>query len=253
MRDLKIMLRFELMKQNFLYVAVVVLLSTFNASASQKPLALVYKGQGACDHTDTDWGYSCSDSAATTAQEAGFDYKFVGPKDLPDFSKAKIWIQPGGVSNTAYYAMSNQLKSALVKFVKDGGGFVGFCAGAFLATDWFHFIDADSALYRYNPIRPDLHYALLNIDWYNQRRVIFFSGGPYFYKIGPSVEVTARFSTGYAASIRAAYGKGRVYVTGPHPEAPPIWTEEDNITDPDGSDRDLAAGMMHWAAGFTNN
>jgi hypothetical protein len=48
------------------------------------------------------------------------------------------------------------------------------------------------------------------------------------------------------AAARARYGKGHVFISGPHPEAsrywPPTW-------DPDGLDNDLAVEMIREVAG----
>ena len=229
------------------------------------PLALIYKGLGSCSAAEGDagiHGYGCSEAASDAATAAGFQYKFVGPTDLPEnaspaqvsalFSNAKVWIQPGGVSNEGYSAMTAKLKSEIVNFVFHGGGYVGICAGAFLATDWIYIFPGLSSLYDYETVRDDLGYGLLNVTWSGKKRVIYFEGGPYFYNLAPTVEVMATFDdSGDAAAVRAPYGSGRVYLSGPHPEAPQIWSQEDGITDPDGSDLDLAAGMISWAAGIT--
>ena len=47
--------------------------------------------------------------------------------------------------------------------------------------------------------------------------------------------------------MRAAYGAGRIFLSGAHPEAPSIWTTEDKMVDPDGSDLALAADRVKWA------
>jgi hypothetical protein len=229
---------------------------------SNPPLALIYKGLGSCSKDQEDAGqsgYGCSEASADAASLAGFQFRYVGPEDLSDdatqeqvkelFGAAKVWIQPGGVSNVAYGAMTQMLKTSLVEFVQNGGGFVGFCAGAFLATDWFHLLDASSGAYSYQSERPDVGFAFLDVLWSGHKRSIYFEGGPYFYNVGPSVDVTARFLSGDAESARAPFGKGRVYITGGHPEAPAIWSEEDDLHDPDGSDLDLAAEMITWASG----
>ena len=228
-----------------------------------KPLALIYKGQGSCSLDQGDAGtsgYGCSEASADSAVLAGFRYQFVGPNDLSSrstaaevkalFGNAKVWIQPGGISNTAYYAMSSKLKTELISFVSNGGGYVGFCAGAFLATDWFYLMPASASLYDYSPSRYDITYAFLPVTWNGKKRSVYFEGGPYLYGLGTGVEATAKFSDGLVAAARSTYGKGRVYISGPHPEAPAVWSEEDGMKDVDGNDHDLAAQMITWAAGI---
>lgn len=232
-------------------------------SEESKPLALIYKGPGSCSldqGDDGESGYGCSEASADVATLAGFRFQFVGPKDLAEnataeqvkalFGNAKVWIQPGGISNTAYYAMTAKLRNSIVNFVSNGGGYVGFCAGAFLATDWFGIFPGNSHLYRYTSARSDVGYAFLNMTWNGKSRKVYFEGGPYLSNLSSKAEVTATFSTGYVAAARAAYGKGRVYISGPHPEAPVIWSGEDGIADPDGSDLDLGADMVTWASGL---
>lgn len=228
---------------------------------TDSPLALIYKGPGSCSKDQDDAGesgYGCSEASADVASFAGFQYRYVGPEDLSEdatkeqvealFGTAKVWIQPGGVSDVAYGAMTKKLKTSLVDFIQNGGGFVGFCAGAFLATDWFNLLDARSGAYPYNSERSDVGFAFLDVLWNGRKRSIYFEGGPYFYNVGPTVDVTARFMSGEAESARASFGRGRVYITGGHPEAPAIWSEEDGLHDPDGSDIDLAAEMISWAS-----
>ena len=48
------------------------------------------------------------------------------------------------------------------------------------------------------------------------------------------------------AAARATYGKGKVFVTGLHPEAPQDWRDYYHLNDPDGSDEDLAVEMINW-------
>lgn len=215
-----------------------------------KTVALVYEGPGACPE-------DCAKAAADTAKLAGFTPKMVGPNALTSsstpeqiaalFQDAAIWVQPGGKSTKAYEAITPTLREALIAFVKNGGGYVGFCAGAFITTDeigttgkkGFGIFPGRTA-----PLGTGSHFETVN--WEGKTRGIYFEGGPYMYNMPPSVEVTAVYDDGKTiASARTTFGNGRVYITGPHPEAPEWWLENE---DADGSDRDLAIGMMKWAA-----
>lgn len=239
-------------------------------SEASRPLALIYKGPGACslDQGDAgESGYGCAEAAADVARAAGFQFKFVGPNDLSEnpseaevksiFKNARVWIQPGGIAVTAILAMSNGLKNQIVKFVSQGGGYVGFCAGAFLATDrigstryhGFGILTGFTAPYGYES--PDgLDFAFLETNWNGKKRAVYFEGGPYLYGQDSSAEVIATFADGYAAAVQEKFGKGRVSVSGPHPEAPAIWSAEEGAQDPDGSDLFLGVAMVRWAAGI---
>ncbi len=256
------------MKDQFAQLLLLTLLSS-TAYASPQPLALIYKGEGACDpvldgHDPGDY-LGCSEAVAEIARRAGFQTRFIGPTDLPAnptplqvaaiFKTAKLWIQPGGAAVNAYQAMSPGLVRSLKSFVSGGGGYVGFCAGAFMATSQIGtsgetglgIFPGSTAVLKYKRARSDVNYAYLDSSWNGKQRAIFFEGGPYLYGQGSGVEVTALFDSGATLAARTFYGKGKVYITGGHPEAAADWPKKDLI-DPDGLDHDLAAEMMRWAS-----
>lgn len=253
------------------FVILILCCSVAHAIEKPKPLALIYKGHGSCSASDGDAGdsgYGCSEAAADVAKAAGFDYRFVGPNDLPEnattaqvqalFKDARIWVQPGGIAQWALYSMTLKLRQELVKFITAGGGYVGFCAGAFIATSYIGssgdpglgIFPGRTATYGYWPENGGVSFSFEPMQWNGKLRSIYFEGGPYLYGYGTSAEATGIFDTGYTSAAKATYGKGRVYITGAHPEAPPIWSEEDGLHDPDGHDYEIGAGMYRWAAGL---
>lgn len=112
---------------------LLILLATmisFNSFAQSLPrTAVVYGGAGACEE-------DCVTGAVEAAKIAGFNPVVVYPNtfDSSILKDAAVWIQPGGTAVTASKAMGKNMMSAIRTFVKNGGGYVGFCAGAFLAT-----------------------------------------------------------------------------------------------------------------------
>jgi hypothetical protein len=252
-------------------------LSTLSANAAihgeGKPMALVYDGIGACVE-------DCALSAANSARAAGLQVKIVGPKVLTEastptqiqmlFRGVKVWIQPGGYSKQAYEAMTPTLRKAIVDFVREGGGYVGFCAGAFMTSDQIGttgtpglgIFPGKTAPYEVPTIRPDLVFSLEKVLWFGAQRTLYFEGGPFLYDLDSRVEVVATYQDSKVAAARTTFGKGRVFISGPHPEAPLWWSNVDGIRDPDGSDQSLAVHMIDWAAqlekdnllaGFKNN
>lgn len=241
------------------------------ARAREKPLALIYKGAGSCSAEEGDAGEheaGCSEAAAVVAMKAGFRVRFVGPKDLAEeateaqvtafFKTAKVWIQPGGVAATALFSMTTPLQEGLVKFVHSGGGYVGWCAGAFMATAslgetryaGLGIFPGGTGIYRTYTESGAVDYSLQEITWKGKKRSIYYEGGPFLYGLEnePTASIVGLYDTGYVAAARATYGSGRVFISGPHPEAPAVWTKEDGINDPDGPDLDLAIEMVRWAA-----
>lgn len=222
------------------------------ATPSYAKVALVYKGPGSCED-------GCSEASADVARLAGLTPVFIGPneKNMAIFNDAVVWLQPGGKSNTVAKNMNSALKNGLKKFIADGGGYVGFCAGGFLATEIIG--DTDSKGLGIIPGRSSLlevkgnpEAAILNTEWNGVTRGLYFEGGPFFApkKGHPRPEVTAYYDNGSWASVRSYYGKGRVYVTGVHPEAPEDWRTYFKLIDPDGLDQDVAVEMVHWAIGY---
>lgn len=228
----------------------------FNPSAEAAKKALVYNGPGACAD-------GCYQAAYQMALKAGLDPVYVGPSDLNRntneadaaqlFKDVAVWIQPGGKSRTVVSNMTSQLKDALKKYVNTGGGYVGFCAGAFSATQYvgttgyfgFNFLPGKTVLYSSRKAAD-----IIPVNWNGKTRHIYWEGGPYLTEIPEGLaEVRATYPNGQIASVRSKYGQGKVYVTGLHPEAPQDWRDYYHLKDPDGLDDDLAVEMIDWATG----
>jgi glutamine amidotransferase-like uncharacterized protein len=221
--------------------------------AQLKSLALVYKGPGSCPE-------QCSESAAHVAELAGYTPVFVGPteNDPKLFAQAKVWVQPGGHSSEVVKAMSADMKQAIRNFVSQGGAYVGFCAGGFYAGESFHDDEEGLGLIPGNSIYQDHldqfdHGVVTPVTWFGKTRDVYWEGGPYFVLRAPNAfEITAFYADGRAAGVRGPYGKGRVAVTGFHPEAPAWWRDDVPGIDKDGLDEDIAVDMIRWAAAVKN-
>ena len=229
-----------------------ILISLLNLSRVQaSDLAVVYRGKGACP--------ACYKGAAKAALAAGLRVIYVTDR-LRDFSilkEAKVWIQPGGTSKTALLAMGEAYLERLRDFVAQGGGYVGFCAGAFLATAE----NGSTGLAglgivpgRTIPIFEDFsredHPYLLNLVWGGHPRVIYFNGGPYFDLSSvndPSLKILATYADfdHKVAALQVNFGKGKVAVSGAHPEELNAVKLSRFFKDPDGNDRGLAVEMIH--------
>lgn len=219
-------------------------------------IALVYGGDGACPE-------DCVAGAVKAAELAGLTALVVDPKkyDPKIFDSAAVWIQPGGVAVTASLAMGSKLKTLLRNFVKNGGGYVGFCAGAFLATSrigtsgysGLGITVGNTILYEGNDTYPSIEKMNFFLDSGNQTRDIYWEGGPRFTFSNTDfkkIEVKARYAkTNQISTIRTTYGKGRVFVTGAHPEAPEWWRTSERVIDEDGLDYGVTTEMLQWVTG----
>ncbi len=220
-------------------LSLIFLIST-NAFAGMK--ALVYNGVGACKE-------DCAKAAFDSATQSGFDAVYVGDQDVDPkiFNGAMVWIQPGGYAGVAMNNMDPRLKTNLKNFIYNGGGYVGFCAGAFVATSrvgttnvqGLGIIPGGTKLYG-KGVR------IFKSLWQGSERYLYWEGGPYFRGMPPEVEQTASYPNGANAAVRTTFGKGRVWVTGLHPESPQWWKDESGYQDIDGDDRDLVSKMLHW-------
>lgn len=94
--------------------------------ASHSIRAAVYTDKGGANYSVLE----------TLALSPGFTVKVLGAKDiaggaLKDFD---LLVQPGGGCNTQYQALGTNGVAEIERFVRRGGSYYGICAGAFLAT-----------------------------------------------------------------------------------------------------------------------
>jgi glutamine amidotransferase-like uncharacterized protein len=252
-----------IMSRMTLGLCTVLFVFTAHAGADQEdlmggkgPIALVYKGPGSCDGGD-----NCSGAAATVARKAGFRVKYVTPDEISPavFDQAVLWVQPGGNAITVVETVGQKKLSHIREFVRGGGAYVGFCAGAFLADKTVDNPETIPGLgiipvgtFDYDLDDRGGLGNLTWIIWKGVRRHIYFNGGGSFY-VNPktrNVKVFARFQADdLPAAISTTFGRGRVVVTGAHPEAFQFWKTDGNLNDEDGEDHDLAEEMMLNATG----
>lgn len=226
-----------------IFKVVLILGTIFSATGSwAAPKALVYNGKGACKE-------DCAKAALDSARASGFDPVYVGDQDVDPsiFNQAAVWIHPGGYAGVAMNSMASALKENLKKFIKNGGGYVGFCAGAFVATSrvgtskvrGLGIIPGQTKLYG-KGIR------MIKTNWQGSERHLYWEGGPFFRNMPDTVEHMAAYPNGLSGSVRTTFGKGRIWVTGLHPESPQWWKDESGYPDIDGDDTDLVSRMLHW-------
>ncbi|WP_224277765.1 hypothetical protein [Streptomyces sp. LS1784] len=212
-----------------------------------QPLALVYRGPAACE--------GCPEAAEGLLERAGFAVRFVGPGEQVRFGPAALtgvalYVQPGGTNGqevaTAWSLLARDpgFSPDLVRtYVRGGGRFLGLCMGGYLAGDpGFDLLPGDSGQYIRSPDATvtDERDRLVDVLWRGRPQRMYFQDGPYFDLDGPGTDVLARYPNGRAAAAVTPYGRGRVAVSGPHPEAPAEWYRDYEL--PDQSQAGLALG-----------
>jgi len=222
--------------------------------ATWKPLALIYKGPGSCVE-------KCSESLASIAEGAGFQVRYVGPKEIDPaiFHGASVWLQPGGRVYQQNIAMEPELKQNIFRFVQRGGGYLGFCAGALLASQSYGWKDREAGNVsqeglNFFPGSSTIYWKGKSIEmietvWQGVLRHLYWELGPVYKDTkgwGPEIEIISRYPDDGVATIRRQFGNGKVYVTAFHPEAPRSWRDDSGLLDRDGLDFDLVRDMIEW-------
>jgi len=194
---------------------------------------------------------------------------------LPRFD---VLAFPGGESNpNPWEELGMDGRSKIQKFIRDGGGYIGICLGALFACDngyyWGNKWGTDEL---YLDIFPGVAYCgqekiapkgswplmtYLKICGHSHSitgllpdriKIVCYPNGPYLqpYEL-KNVTIIATFElTGNPAMVAFEYGKGRVFLSGPHPE---IDVESDrdgsskfnNLSDEE-SDWPLLLAAMKW-------
>jgi len=213
------------------------------------PRALVYRGNAGTP--------GCSDAVAELLHSSrwGFEVTYVGPKEQLQLSEAvlasaAVYAQPGGGSLRRAYRRMDRHSDVIRDYVRSGGRYLGFCLGGYMAgeTPGFALLPGDAERYiasRRATVRTDVD-TVIQVRWRGRARYMYFQDGPCF-RLGPGangVTVLAEYPNGEIASLVAAFGKGRVGVVGPHPEATRDWYDDYGLVDPDGLDADLGHDLI---------
>jgi hypothetical protein len=198
-------------------------------------------------HTDyPDTFLRMTDGLANALRRCGFTFEVMSTDDLRGgaLSKYDAVIFPGGFG----YHPDRRLAGQIRDFVRQGGGFLGLCAGAFFALrsegrptySRLGLLDATCCYFRESglchvvlnaqdhvaqgvgsstraPATPLSHRAART-----ERKVhvsMLRGNGPLIIP-GPKAVVVGSFDStaGYAAIVRGEYGRGRAIIFSPHPE-----------------------------------
>ncbi|WP_244467452.1 BPL-N domain-containing protein [Nocardia vulneris] len=163
---------------------------------------------------------------------------------------AQLYVQPGGGSDLeATWRDLSGSAETIRDWVRDGGSYLGVCFGGYLAgrDPGFDLLPGDTDGYIDAPDTtvPDARDTVIPVDWRGTPRHMYFQDGPAFHlDRGADATVLATYPNGSAAVVVAPYGKGRVGVSGPHPEADESWYADKGLTNPDGVRWDLAFELL---------
>lgn len=217
-----------------------------DTTAGRRPLALVYRGPASLP--------GCPEAVAGLLASGPWDLDvlFTGPDEaLPlsaeSLSHAALYAQPGGGTLSRAYRKLRRQRRAIRDFVHDGGRYLGFCLGGYLAgaTPGFGLLPGDTDQYISSPGATvhDEGNTLVRVSWRGCPRTVFFQDGPLFVlDENADARVLATYDNGTLAALVAPFGGGRVAVTGPHPEATDGWYTDHGL--PVHHTRDLALDLV---------
>ena len=220
-----------------------------------RPLALVYRGPGGCP--------GCSEAVAELLHSSHwrFDVQYVGPHEQLKLSAATLqaatlYAQPGGSGELSQaYRQVKRHAHEIRSYVASGGRYLGICMGGYLAgrTPGFQLLPGDTDQFIASPgasVRSEAD-TIVKVQWRGQARCMYFQDGPYFLldRGATGVIVLARYTNGKIAALVAPYGKGKVGVSGPHPEATADWYEASHLVNPEGIHADLGYDLIDTLMG----
>jgi glutamine amidotransferase-like uncharacterized protein len=209
--------------------------------------------------------YGSIEAITSILDTHGSTYRIVSSSEidsmsLDEISQYGIIIWPGGYAGQMSASLRSSTRETLRKAVNDRGvGFVGICAGAFIAVSppkteqaqgpkWgLSVLPADDLLPYYHLEDEGTEDAMVKVDFADgSSRSLVWWGGPYLPEYPKGV--VARYNdTHQPAIIQTWAGKGLVVLSGPHPEAPNNWRTKLGLNDKDGLDQDIAWKLFETA------
>jgi len=139
-----------------------------------------------------------------------------------------ILIVPGGYTSTYVSCLGEEGFKRIREFIANGGGYIGICAGAYIAAKTVEVPGHPEGLNIINITnvrrsgRGLINITIINLNHpiaKNCSRImkIWYQNGPFMIP-GKGVDVIAVYGDEYAAIVCSKYGKGIVVIFSPHPE-----------------------------------
>jgi glutamine amidotransferase-like uncharacterized protein len=210
----------------------------------------VYRGPAACE--------GCAEEVAVLLRESkwDFDIAYVGPAErlritTAVLDSAVLYAQPGGGNSVKRaFRQMKQVAPNITEYTRAGGRYLGICMGAYLAgrRPGFGFLpETDQFITSTGADVRTKRDTIVAVDWRGQRRHMFFQDGAVLSAPAETsgVVVLARYaSNGKIAALVAPFERGRIALSGPHPEAPEDWYRSYRLKNPDGISYDLGCDLI---------
>ncbi|CAF3729501.1 unnamed protein product [Rotaria sp. Silwood1] len=207
-------------------------------STSALPIALIYRGPAACR--------GCPETIADLLRQK-YQIIYAGPKEQVDvntntLSAAQLYIQPGGGDLDEAWPHVRRYASPIRDYVRNGGKYLGFCLGAYLAgtEPGFGLLpgrgQTDQYITSKGAVVTSEIDTVVPLFWRGMLRHVYFQDGTRLMidRTAAPAEILAVYTNGEIAAAVQNYGKGRVGMVGPHPEANEEWYAMYRLKNPDG-------------------
>lgn len=173
------------------------------------------------------------EAVAAVARRVGLRVEYISDiAQLPDKLSGVTVFAVGGTDDNLtplLRAFTPAAVAALKDFLREGGRYWGICGGGYIASaGWEEANGFERALglvegksvawVEQAPSR------ILTVTWQGEPRPMYYQYGPAFdAPLGDGARVIATYGDGRTAAFIVPYGKGRIALVGPHPEADEGW------------------------------
>jgi glutamine amidotransferase-like uncharacterized protein len=206
--------------------------------------ALIYDGAGTSE--------SDAQALADLVDSHGLSRRVVNSDELNAMSAEElrsygVIIWPGGTAKTMSDSLTAETRARIKDSIaSDGVGFVGFCAGAFIAGTYawsptwgLELTPIDFPVYQLDA--QGVSEAMVQVSFADgSSHDLVWYGGPELVGFG---QVIGKYPEGGSAIAQEWIGKSLVVLSAVHPEAPESWRA--GLSDSDGLDLDVAWTLIN--------
>ncbi len=221
-------------------------------------------------YADAGTNYQLNGNIVTALESAGIPCLVLDRSRIlaAELQNIEATIMPGGYSTFQRNSLGNQGMNTLRQFVKQGGRFLGICAGGYVASRDVHWekkhypyplelfdgtaegaLDSIAAWPRDSGVSLKLTEAgRLRGLTEEAEGTFYYKGGPHFHG-GTQCTVLATYPNGSAAIISRPYGQGEVVLNGIHYERPaPQERDGDDVPPAPRATGDVFQGLLKMAS-----
>jgi len=206
-------------------MSLLLMMIAYPAMSAEKGKVAIYEGKGTWDES-TDATRKLIDSLGRQAETVSADT--IKKQGLSGYA---AFVVPGGWAPNYNESLGTEGINAIRDYVRSGGVYIGYCAGAYFASGKVTW-EGTSYVYPLGLMQGTASGPLSTIAKWPDKKMtrvrtekglisMLYGGGPQLFPAaGESVKVLATWEDYWdtPAAITFTCGKGRVFITGAHPE-----------------------------------